>query len=109
MKRKPLWNRRSVLKSVGAGVFGALAAPDAASAAPEPKPADWVPLVEGYPDRLSYRAGDEVVLHVSTRAPTFSVEIAREGLTREVVWKKDGLSGELHQTPKNASTHGCGW
>jgi hypothetical protein len=108
MKCKPLWNRRSVLKTVGAGVLGALAAPDAA-AAPEPKPSDWTPLIEGYPDQLSYQAGDQVVLHVSTRAPTYAVEIVREGLKREVVWHKDSLSGEHHPTPKNASTHGCGW
>ena len=34
-------------------------------------------VVEGYPERWSYQAGDVVHFHCSSSTPTFSVEIAR--------------------------------
>ena len=34
-------------------------------------------FVEGYADRLSYRPGDTVRLHVSTSAELYSIEVAR--------------------------------
>ena len=48
--------------------------------------------VEGYPGQLSYRPGEEVTFHCSSRVPTFSVEVARIGATREVVWRKTGIA-----------------
>ena len=65
--------------------------------------------VEGYAGRLSYAAGDEATFHVSCRAETYSVEIARIGKERKIVWTKDALPGKAHPTPENASSHGCGW
>ncbi len=46
--------------------------------------------VEGYPGQQSYRPGEEVTFHCSSRVRTFSVEVARIGATREVVWRKAG-------------------
>jgi hypothetical protein len=76
--------------------------------------AGFVPLparaaVEGYTDRLSYRPGDEIAFHVSTAAERYSLEIARTGGERVVVWKRDNLPGRSHPTPANASSHGCRW
>ena len=65
--------------------------------------------VEGYTDRLSYAPGEEISFHVSCRAEKFSLEIARVGKERVVVWKKDDLAGREHPVPANASSHGCGW
>jgi hypothetical protein len=48
-------------------------------------------------------------LHVSTDAATFDVEVAREGATREVVWRADAVGGEAHPIPDDASANGCGW
>jgi hypothetical protein len=72
---------------------------------PEPKRAP----VEGYTDRLSYLPGEEVRFHVSSAAERFSLEIARVGAERKVVWKKEGLAGKEHPIPADASSHGCRW
>jgi hypothetical protein len=53
--------------------------------------------------------GEPVALHVSTAAPSFDVEVAREGATREPVWRTEGVPGALHSTPPNASSSGCRW
>ena len=42
-------------------------------------------FVEGYANLLSYIAGDELQLHVSTSGESFDVEIARVGSQRAVV------------------------
>ena len=42
--------------------------------------------IEGYADQLSYVAGETVSLCCSTDARRFSVEVARVGGTREIVW-----------------------
>lgn len=65
--------------------------------------------VEGYTDRLSYRPGETVAFHVSTTAPRYAMEIAREGPTREVVWSKPDLPGVEYPAPDDASTRGCRW
>ncbi|HEU4904834.1 MAG TPA: N,N-dimethylformamidase beta subunit family domain-containing protein, partial [Solirubrobacterales bacterium] len=63
----------------------------------------------GYTDRLSYRPGEEVRFHVSTSASRYSIEIARVGARRDVVWTRSGLPGSLHPTPDEAFARGCGW
>ena len=78
-----------------------------ASALPQPSPTGL--FVEGYADRLSVPAGDGIGFHVSTNLPRYSVEIARLGAERKVVWARDNLSGACHPVPANASSHGCGW
>ena len=62
-----------------------------------------------YTDRLSYQPGEEVRFHTSTSAPRYSIEIARVGAQREVVWTKSGIPGALHLTPPEAYGRGCGW
>ena len=62
-----------------------------------------------YTDRLSYLPGEEVRFHTSTSAPRYSIEIARVGARREVVWTRDGIRGALHPTPSEAFARGCGW
>jgi hypothetical protein len=94
--------RRDILKAAtaGAAALGGLA--DAA----EEKPAAFI---DAYTDRLSYEAGDRVGLRVSTSASKYSVEVARVGMKREVVFTKDGLPGTTHPVPKDAASHGCRW
>ncbi|HVX64489.1 MAG TPA: N,N-dimethylformamidase beta subunit family domain-containing protein [Pirellulales bacterium] len=65
--------------------------------------------IEGYTNQLSYQAGDEITFHVSTTAPTWSLEISRLGAETEQVWEKNDLPGAAHPVPGNASSHGCGW
>jgi hypothetical protein len=96
-------HRRDLLKTA-AGIAGAAALSDLADAA-EPV----APFVEAYADHLSYQAGDRVKLHVSTSASAFSVEVARVGARRQVVWNKEGLPGARHAVPPDASSHGCHW
>ena len=65
--------------------------------------------IEGYADQLSVKAGDQIGFHISTSAEKYSIEIARVGAERELVWTKEGLPGVQHPVPENASTHGCNW
>ena len=58
--------------------------------------------VEGYPGRQSYRPGEEVTFHCSSRARTFSAEVARIGASREVVWRKAGIAGTEQPVPPDA-------
>ena len=62
----------------------------------------------GYADQLSYAPGDVVKLHVSSPAP-YSVEVARLGEKRDVVWRSDDQPAVPHPTPAEASAHGCRW
>jgi hypothetical protein len=73
-----------------------------------PQPDRRVAL-DGYTDQLSYQPGEEVGFHISTTADHYSLEIARVGAERRVVWKKDNLPGKSYATPANASSHGCAW
>ena len=72
--------------------------------------ADARPLfVERYAGRVSYRPGEKLALHVSTTAPTFTIEIVRQGARPEVVFRRAGVPGRLSSISENASSHGCGW
>ena len=65
--------------------------------------------VEGYADQRSYVAGDDVVFCCSSRVPTFSVEVARVGASRDVVFTRHGLIGTEQPVPDDAYANGCGW
>lgn len=66
--------------------------------------------IEAYCGRLSYRPGESVELHVSTRTDAFDVVIERWGATREEVWRSDApIAGEYHAPPPDADANGCGW
>src|SRR5215831_3121237 len=53
-----------------------------------------------YTDQLSYRPGEQVRFHTSTSAARYSIEIARVGARREVVWTRSGIRGALHATAR---------
>ena len=65
--------------------------------------------IDGYTHQLSYTPGEEIEFRVSTSAAHYSLEIARLGATREVVFSQAELPGAAHPIPENASSHGCGW
>ena len=66
--------------------------------------------IEAYCGALSYRDGDDIELHVSTRAASYTVVIERWGATRDEVWRSDGvLPGALHPPPPDADARGCRW
>ena len=67
------------------------------------------PTVEGYCARQSYRPGEVVEVHCSSRADRFSAEVARIGRDRVVVWRKEAIRGAEHPVPDNAYAKGCGW
>src|SRR3954452_15958925 len=66
--------------------------------------------VTGYCWPQSVAAGEQVGLHLSSPGgrPT-SVEIARVGAERTVVFADAAVEAGEHATPTNASTAGCGW
>jgi len=66
-------------------------------------------FIEGYPGKISCKPGEEVPLHVSTTAQKFTVEIARLGARRDVVFTKADVAGRESPIPENASSHGCSW
>ncbi len=65
--------------------------------------------VWGYTDKLSYSPGDEVALHVNTTAPTYEIEIFRDGGKWESVHKEEGITGAYHETPIKCFRTGCDW
>lgn len=65
--------------------------------------------IEGYCGRLSYRPGDTVELHSSTRADTFDVRIERWGVEIDEVWSSETLAGTYVEPPSDADSEGCGW
>lgn len=65
--------------------------------------------IEGYTDRLSYREGDAINLHVSTSAASYSMEVARLGAEAKVVLAKADLPGASFPIPEDASANGCRW
>ena len=83
----------------------AISRDSAAADTTDPRPLS----IEGYAGKVSYVAGDELSLHVSTTAPTFTVEIARLGGQREVVFTDSEIAGRESPIPEDASSHGCGW
>ena len=67
------------------------------------------PTIEGYTDQLSVEAGEEIGFHISTNTRGYSVEIARVGAERKIVWTKQGLPGAEHPVPENSFSDGCNW
>ena len=65
-------------------------------------------FVEGYAGEVSYGAGEELTLHLSSSARQVAVEITRLGAKPEPVWTGEAQAGE-HAVPENASSHGCLW
>jgi hypothetical protein len=74
-------------------------------------PSDDPDVIEvwGYTDTLSYLPGDAVAFHVNTGAPTFDIQIYRDGAALELVHEAKGVTGQRSPTPADAYTVGCGW
>jgi hypothetical protein len=62
-----------------------------------------------YTDRFSYPPGDEATLFVSSTAPHFTMEIARDGGTETPVLSRSAITSFWQETPDQCSVEGCGW
>jgi len=62
-----------------------------------------------YCDQPCYSPGQVIVFHVSTSAPVFDLEIARDSLEFEILFRRSGIPGCHQATPVDASVVGCGW
>ena len=65
--------------------------------------------IEAYAAKLSYMAGETAHLHVSTRANSYSIQVARWGAEQELVWSADELPGTFTAPPADADSRGCRW
>ena len=66
--------------------------------------------IEGYAGQVSYAPGEELAVHVSTTASTFTMEIQRVGAKNDKVWTSPNpLPGAEYPIPEHASSSGCGW
>ena len=61
-----------------------------------------------YTDRLSLRPGEAFTLHASSATPACTLEIARVGLGRDIVFTAPVTVGD-HPRPDHADQNGCGW
>ena len=67
-------------------------------------------VVTGYCWPQSVCSGGQVGLHMSSSAGRpVRVEVARVGARREVVFSSAAVAADEHDTPKDASSKGCGW
>jgi hypothetical protein len=66
-------------------------------------------MLEAYCWPRSVAPGEPVGLHLSTDASAVDIEVAREGVEREIVWSASGSQGVLHPTPDDAAENGCAW
>lgn len=62
-----------------------------------------------YTPRFSYLAGETVALHVSSTAPTFHVEVVRDGADERSLLTLQGHGARWQDTPDQCSVEGCGW
>ena len=66
--------------------------------------------VNGYCWPQSVAPGERVALHLSSSGGRpVSVELARVGATRDVVFSEGGVPAGDHPTPTDAPEQGCGW
>ena len=66
--------------------------------------------VTGYCWPQSVTGGEQVALHLSSPGDRpVSVEVARVGAERTVVFADDAVMADFHETPADASASGCGW
>ena len=62
-----------------------------------------------YAGSLSHEPGGVLRLSVCTNAARYGVEIIRDGIAPQTVFRRDGLEGTWHDTPDDCSVNGCGW
>jgi hypothetical protein len=65
--------------------------------------------VAGYAWPQSVVPGENFGLHISSSIAAFDVEIARVGLTRDVVWRRSDLRAGAHPYPPDFTCSGCDW
>lgn len=72
--------------------------------------------IEGYADQASAQAGDTVTLFVSTKAPSFHVEVYRmgyyQGIGARLIYQSDQVAGVRQATPvvvAPTNTVQCNW
>jgi hypothetical protein len=67
-------------------------------------------VVTGYCWPQSVGVGGQVGLHMSSSGGRpVRVEVARVGASRQVVFSAPAVPAGEHETPPDASAHGCGW
>jgi hypothetical protein len=62
-----------------------------------------------YTDRVSYRPGETLTLHVSATARSFDLAIHRDGADLVPVFSARGIEARWQDTPDQCSVEGCGW
>ncbi len=62
-----------------------------------------------YTDQLTYGPGETLHLQVSCSAPSFDLEIWRDGASPRSLLQKSGLTGRQAPTPEDCAVTGCGW
>eukprot|EP01036_Dinobryon_divergens_P013927 gene13927-18783_t len=66
------------------------------------------PQVWGYTDKISYSAGETLILHAMSSVPTARVEILRDGVQPEKL-VDTSVAMSFEATPEDCSVTGCGW
>ena len=74
-----------------------------------PQPNEPRARIEGYTDKQSYIAGDEIAFQMSASANAIDVQIERLGAKPQRVFEKSGIAASLRAIPAAASSHGCNW
>jgi hypothetical protein len=69
----------------------------------------WHATVEGYADPLSVAQGEPVRLRCSATSSPITIEVARVGGQREVVWQRDDIPASYAPLPAEAWAKGCDW
>jgi hypothetical protein len=63
----------------------------------------------GYAADTSVPQGGTIALHISTRRPTYTLSIYREGVQRILMKRVTGLAGVERSCPEPGYETGCGW
>ena len=102
-KRQPMIRSRSFISSCM--FVAAITIGSDGRTSDEPSPL----TIEGYTDRLSYRAGESVSFHISTTAGRYSMEIARLGAETKVVLPSPTSPARPIRSPRTPRRNGCNW
>ncbi len=66
-------------------------------------------MIEAYAWPQSVVPGEPFTVKVSSDRGPVDIEVAREGATREVLHRVEGVSASPQSTPADAASAGCGW
>src|SRR5947209_1029179 len=62
-------------------------------------------MILGYPDESSVRPGETLVMHISTDAPAFRIDVVRQESAEVAVWSSDWLVGQFAPVPTHAGAN----